>query len=89
MAQIVIRSQTGKFCLCIAKGNKQLLITKFYQVIPTENSTISKEPPLLMVNSIDKTSKQGKFSVFLIYNTNTHIQLRKGNTTGNIILGGM
>ena len=36
----IIRPQTGKFSLCIAKGNKQLLNFKFYQVIPTEDSTI-------------------------------------------------
>ena len=35
-AHTVIRPQTGKFCLCIAKGNEQLLNSKFHQVIPTE-----------------------------------------------------
>ena len=68
--QKVIRMQTGKSYLCIAKGNKQLLNSKFHQVIPTEDSTISREPGLLTVNFIVKASKQGKFSVFLINNTN-------------------
>ena len=40
-AHIIIRPQAGKFCLCIAKGNEQLLDPEFHQVIPTENSTIS------------------------------------------------
>ena len=31
--QRIIRLQTGKFCLCIAKGNKQLLNSKFHQNI--------------------------------------------------------
>ena len=80
----VIRPQTGKFCLHIAKGNKQLLNSKFHQVIPTEDSTISRELGLLTVNSIVKTSKQGKFPVFLINNINKLIWLRKGSTTGKI-----
>ena len=46
-AHTIIRGQTGKFFLCVAKENKQLLNFKFYQVIPTENSTISREPGLL------------------------------------------
>ena len=68
-AQTVIRPHTGEFCLCIAKGNKQLLNSKFHQVIPIVDSTISRESGLLTVNSIVKTSKQGNFSVFLINNT--------------------
>ena len=76
-----IRPQTGKFCLCISKGNEQLINSKFHQVIPTEESTISRKPGLLTVNSIVKSSKQGKFSVFLINKTNI-FQLRKGNTIG-------
>ena len=72
----------GKVCLCIAKGNKQLLISKFHQVLPTEDSTISREPGLLTVNSIVKISKQGKFYSFLINNTNKLIQLRRGSTIG-------
>ena len=55
----IIRLKTGKFCLCIAKGNEQLLNSKFHQVISTEDSTISREPGLLTVISIVKTSKQG------------------------------
>ena len=57
-AHTIIRLQTGKFCPCIAKGNEQLLNSKFHQVIPTEDSPISREPGLLTVNSIVKTSKQ-------------------------------
>ena len=68
-AHIIIRPQRGKICLCIAKGNEHLLNSKFHQVIPTEDSTISREPGLLTVHSIVKTSKQGKFSVFLINST--------------------
>ena len=56
-AHTIIRRQAGKFCLCIAKGNKQLLSSKLNQVIFTEDSTISREPGLLTVNSIVKTSK--------------------------------
>ena len=44
----------------------------------------SVEPGLLTVNSIVKTSKQGKSSVFLIDNTNKLIWLRKGSTIGKI-----
>ena len=62
LAHKIIRLQTGKFCLYIAMGNEQLLNSKFHQVVPTEDSTISREPGLLTVNSIVKTSKQGKFS---------------------------
>ena len=65
-AHKIIRLQTKRFCLCIAKGNEQLLNSKFHQVIPTENSTISREPDLLTSNSIVTNSKQGKFSVFLL-----------------------
>ena len=43
--QTVIRPQTGKFCLCIAKGNKQLLNSKFHHIIPNEDSTISRAWP--------------------------------------------
>ena len=35
-AHTIIRPQTGKFCLYIAKGNKQLFNSKFHQVIPTK-----------------------------------------------------
>ena len=80
--QTVIRPQTGKFCLCIAKGNKQLLNSKFQQVIPTEDNTISRKPGLLTVISIVKTSKQGKFAVSLINNTNKHTRLREGSIIG-------
>ena len=83
-AHMIIRPQTGKFFLCIAKGNKQVLNSKIHQVIPTEDSTISREPGLLRVNSIVETSKEGKFSVFLINNTNKLIWLRKGSTIGKI-----
>ena len=72
------------FCLCIVKGNKQLLNSKFHQVIPTEDITISRESGLLTINSIVKTSKSGKFSVFLIDYTNKVIQLRKRTTIGKI-----
>ena len=75
--QKVIRLKTGKFCLCIAMGNKQLLNSKFHQVIPTEDSTISRELAPLTVNSIVKTSKQSKFSVFLINITSKPIWLGK------------
>ena len=71
-------------CLCIAKGNKQLLNSKFHQVIPTEDSTICREPGLLTVHSIVKTSKQGKFSLFLINTTNKLIWLRKGSAISKI-----
>ena len=82
--QTVIRPQTGKVCLCIAKGNMQLLNSIFYQVITTEDSTISREHGLLAVNSIVKTSKKGKFSLFIININNKHIQLKKGSTIGKI-----
>ena len=83
-AHTMIRPQTGKFCLCISKGNEQLLNSKFHQVIPTEDSTINRESGLLKVSSVVKTSKQDKFSVFLITNTNKLIWLRKGSTIGKI-----
>ena len=83
-AHTVIKLQTGKSCLCIANGNKQLLNFKFLQVIPNEDSTISREPGLLMVKFILKTSKQGKFSMFLINDTNKCIWLRKGGTIAKI-----
>ena len=82
--QTVIRLQTKKFYLFIAKGNKQLLNSKLHQVNPTEDSTISRKPGLLIVNSIVTVSKQGKLSVFLIDNTNKHILLRKESTIGKI-----
>ena len=58
--------------------------SKFHQGIPTEDSTISREPGLLTVHSVVKTSKQGKFSVILINNTNKFIWPRKGSTIGKI-----
>ena len=61
-----IRLQTGKFCLCIAKGNKQLLYSKFHRIISTEDSTTNSDPGLLTVTYCVKTSKQGTFSMFLI-----------------------
>ena len=64
--------------------NEQLLKTKFHQVIPIEDSTISRELGLLTVNSIVKTSKWGKFLVFFINNNNKLIRLRKGSTIGKI-----
>ena len=51
-AHTIIIPQTGKFCLCIAIGNEQLLNYKFHHIIPTEDSTISREPSLLTVNSV-------------------------------------
>ena len=78
------QTTTGKSCLCIAKSNEQLLNSKFYKVIPNEDSTISRESGLLTVNTVGKTSKQGKFSVFLISRTNELIWLRKGSTIGKI-----
>ena len=81
-AHTIIRLKTGKLCLCIAKGNEQLWNSKFHQVIPTEDITISRQPGLLTVNSIVNTSKQGKLSVILINNTNKLIWLRKGSTIG-------
>ena len=83
-AHKIIRLQTETFCLCIAKGNEQLLNSKFHQVISTEDSTISREPGQLTVNSIVKSSKQSRFSVFLINNTNDFIWLRKGSIFGKI-----
>ena len=65
-AHTIIRCETEKFCSCIAKGNEQLLNSKFQQVIPTEDKITSRESRLLTVNSIVKTSKQGRFSVFHI-----------------------
>ena len=79
--QTVNRSQTVNFCLSITKGNKELLNSEFHQIIPTEDSIITRQPGLLMVSSVDKTNKQGKF---LIKNANNHIRLRKGSTVGNI-----
>ena len=58
-AHKIIRPQTGKFSLCIAKGNEHLLKSKFHQVIPSEDSIINREPGLLIVNSVIKTSKHG------------------------------
>ena len=79
----IIRPQTGKCCLYIAKGKQQLLNSKFHQVIPTEDSPIGREPGLLAVNSVVK-SKEGKFSVILINNANKLIWLRKRSTIGKI-----
>ena len=83
-AHTMIRLQTGKFCLCISKGNKKLLNSKFHHAITTEDGTISRESGLLTDNDIVKTSKQSKFPVFLINNTNKHIWPRKGSTIGII-----
>ena len=82
--KIIQHYKQKSFCLFIAKGNEQLLNSKFHQVIPIEESCISRQPGLLTVNSIVKTSKQGMFSVFLINNTNKLIWLQKGSTIGKI-----
>ena len=57
-AHTIFRPKIGMFCLCKAKGNKQLLNSKFHQGIPTEDSTMSRQPGPLMVNSIVKTNKK-------------------------------
>ena len=69
-AHTIIRLQTGKFCLYIAKSNEQLFNSKFHQVIPTEDSNIMRDPSLLTVNSIvkqvNKASSQCSLSTILI-----------------------
>ena len=82
-AHTIIRLQTRKISLWIAKGNEQLLNSKFHKVIPTDHSTISRQPGLLTVNSIVKTNKVSS-QVFLINNNNTLIWQRKGSTIGKI-----
>ena len=60
-----IKPQTAKFCMCKVKGNKQALHNRLHQVIPSENSILNQELGLLAVNSIVKTTKQGKFLYWL------------------------
>ena len=64
--QTVIRPQTEKLCLYIAKINKQLLNYKFHQVIPTEDSTIRRDPGIQADDYIIKKYNQGKFQCSLL-----------------------
>ena len=74
-----IKPQTAKFCMCKVKGNKQALHNRLHQVIPSENSILNQEPGLLAVNSIVKTTKQGKFFVLVINSSNKHITHKEGS----------
>ena len=51
-AHTIIKLQTGKCCLCIAKGNKQVLNSKFHHVIPNEDSAITSAKSLAYRQSI-------------------------------------
>ena len=73
-----------KGCLCRVKGNEQVLNSKLHQVIAAGNSTPNQEPGLIVVNSIVKVTKQGKFVAFIINNTNKIIKLKQGNKIGKV-----
>ena len=62
---------------------KQILNSKFNQVIPTEDTTISSEPGLLTVNSIVNTSKKIS-SLCCLLTIIIIFQLRKGSTISKI-----
>ena len=68
--EAIIKPQSGKVCLCRVKGNEQVLNSKLHQVIAAEDSTLNQEPGPIVVNSIVKVTKQGKFLAFIINNTN-------------------
>ena len=82
--ETIIKLQSGKVCLCRVKGNEQVLISKLHHVIAAENSTLNQEPGLMVVNSIVKVIKQGKFLAFIINNTNKTINLKQGSNTGKV-----
>ena len=82
--ETIIKPQSGKVCLCRVKGNEQVLNSKLYQVIAAGNITVSQEPGLILVNSIMKVTKQGKFLAFIINNTNKKIKLKQGSKIGKV-----
>ena len=50
--ETIIKPKSGKGCLCIVKGDEQLLNSKLPQILAAENSTLNQEPGLIVVNSI-------------------------------------
>ena len=48
--ETIIKPQSRKVCLCRVKGNKQVLNSKLHHIIAAENSTLNKEPGLIVVN---------------------------------------
>ena len=82
--ETIIKSQSGKVCLCRVKGNEQVLNSKLHHIIAAENSTLNQEPGLTVINSIVKVTKQGKFLAFIINNTNKTIKLKQGSIIGKV-----
>ena len=74
--ETIIKPQIGKVCLCRLKGNEYVLNSKWHQVIAAENRTLNQEPGLIVVNSIVKVTKQGKFLAF--------IRLQQGSKIGKV-----
>ena len=76
-AHTIIRPQTRKFCLCIAKGKKQLLNSKFHQVIPTKDGTNQQRAWPTDSQQLNKVSSLCSLLTILM-------NLRKGSTTGKL-----
>ena len=76
ITETLIKPQSGKDCLCRVKGNDQVLHSKLHHIIAAENTTLNQEPGLIIVNSIVKVTKQGRFLAFIIYNTNKTIKVK-------------
>ena len=82
--ETIIKLQSGKVWLCRVKGNEEVLNSKLHQVITAENSTLNQEPGLIVVNSIVKITKQGKFLALIINNTNKTIKLKQSSKKGKV-----
>ena len=74
----------GKMVMCRAKGNPRVFKSRLHQFISTENSIVSQEPGLVLINSIVRINKSGKFPVFIMNHTNKTIKIKKGNAMGKI-----
>ena len=84
--ETIMKPQSGRVCLCRVKGNEQVLNSKLHQVIAAENSTLNQEPGMVVVNSILKVTKKGKFLAFIINNTKKTIKLKQGSKIGKVEL---
>ena len=82
--ETIIKPQSGKVCLCRMKGNEQVFNSKLHRVIAAENNTLNQEPGLIVVNSIVKVTKQGKFLAPIINNTNKTIKHKQGSKNGKV-----
>ena len=74
----------GKMAMCRAKGNPRVFKLRLHQFISIENSIVTQEPGLVLINSIVRINKPGEFPVFIMNHTNKTIKIKKCNAMGKI-----